>query len=699
MAEGPDQTEISPQVRLLARMRLQRVVFGVLACVLVTGAALGLAAYRRMQSALVEAERATDSARTDVAEGARRIEEMERQRARARDEAEALSRGLGLSCARLAVQEARAGFRDRAAGLVQDSLRYGAPAWLPVAAAASRDNALRFRGSLHPESPIACGHATPDGSRLVVARNVPGACVLEVYDGLDGALVASGSPALAADRQAPIAEALLLSPQGKAFVLAVQGRLFQGEVAGSALKFEELPGPGARVLHMSASVDFGTLLVSRGRDGLFQLSRVGSQWTSKAVPLPGGEARAAAFGGPGEVFAADSKFVYMAGGDAAFAQVADLSFEPESLRITAAGGGMAVCARTSNQIEYFIIETPGLRVRQRLRQDLPARADGSLQLLQDGTALSGVGGGRVLQFRGAQPTEFNLGGYGPTFAAWHAWGMLFGNSQGDVGLRVAGVDAGPGRPLAVLAPQLSARAQPFGFVTSSPDGDRAAWLVGTGLVGLPGASRVWLAGGQIALTAGESTAFLDASVPVAGSLLGAGTGGALLWREGAKLVVARPNGESRPLDCAATNPPDDVAVSADFSAAVLRWQNTLYLTDLRSDPRPLARRGEFNTDLFCLSADGDVLALASGAAIVVRDLGTGSERSLLAASPPRALALLYGGTVVASAEAESLALYEVDGGRELARFSGAVDSLAATPDDALLLVCDGTLRRLGFQGR
>jgi len=699
MAEAPEQPDMPPEMKLLARLRLQRVVFGVLAAALVTGAALGLAAYRRMQTTVREADRAAVSARTDVAESNNRLEDIERQRAAARAEAESLSRALGLANARQAIHEARAGFKDRANELVQDSVRYGAPPWWPIANFAARDGALRFRGSLHPDAPVACGDVTPDGARLAVARNVPGACVVEIYDGTDGSLVGAGAPALAADRLPPLAESLLIDPSGKSLLLAAQNRLFHVEVSSTGLKFTEVQGGGARVQHMSASADFRTVLVCRGRDGLFLLT-TGAQWNIRAVPTPKGDARAACFGGPGEIYLSDGDSLYRAREEGAFLPVVKLAFEPESVCVAPAGGGIALCARRAAEFEYFLLESPGDRVRQRARVELPSRADGALLMLADGTAMTGIGGGRVLEFRPGESTELSLGGYGPNFAGWHPLGMLFGNSHGDIGLRVG--NGAPGMPLALLAPQLVARAHPYGFVTSSPDGDRTAWTLTRGHIPLPGASRVYFAGEQVALTSGDNSSLLGRTAAVPGLLLGAGKGGMLLWRAGekdevgSKLAVARENGQVIELACAAATPPDDVAVAPDLSAAVLRWQGTLFVTDLNSDPRPLGRRGEFSPDLMTISADGGTLAMCSGPAIVVRNLATNAERTLLAGSPPRALALLYAGTVVCSAENESLALYEVDGGRELARFAGTVTSMAATPQDQLLLVCNGKLRRLQF---
>lgn len=703
MAEDPEQPEPSRQMNLLARLRLQRVVFGVLAAVLVTGAALGLAAYRRMQGMVRDADASAESARADVAESSRRIDTLNRQAQRDRAEAETLSRALGLSCARQAVSEARDGFRERAAELVRDSQRYGAPAWWPIAAKAARESTVRFRGSLHPEAPVACGAATPDGGRLVVARNVPGACVVELYDGTDGAMLASGSPALAADKQPPLAEAVLVDPAGQVIWLAAQGRVFRAEQAGNGLAFTEVPGGGARVLHLSASADWHSLLVSRGREGLSVLSRNQQRWEVRPVPMSGRDVRAACFAGPGEIYVGDGAGLFrLREGEQAQPlplplplPLLEFAFEAESLRMTPVAGGVAVTARSAGEIEYLVLESPGDRVRQRTRKQLPARADGALQLLADGTAMTGVGGGRVLVFRPAGESEITLGGYGPSFAAWHESGLLFGNNQGEIGLRLD-ARGGPGRPIALLAPQVTARAQPFGFVTGSPEGDRSVWLLASGHSPLPGASRVFLAGPQVTLTSGEHSSFLGTGTTQPGVLLGAGVGGMLLWRTGAKLVAVRADGSTQPMDCAASTPPDDVAVAANFGAAVLRWQDALFLTDLRGDPRPLVRTPGTSPDLMALAADGLTLALAAGSAVTVRDLAGGTERTLIVGQSPRAIALLYGGSVLAVAEADELVLYEVDGGRELARFAGAVESLAATPGNDLLLVTGGTLRAVEF---
>ena len=695
MAEDPDQIQPSLQAKLVARLRLQRLLFGVLAAVLVTGAALGLSAFRRMQWSLSQAEREAESARADTLAAAARSRDLEQQKEQARQESDAISRALGLASARMAVQESRAGAQDRARELLQDSQRYGAPPWWPLAAHGARETTVRFRGSLHPDAPIACGQVTPDGTRLIVARNVPGACVLELYDAQDGALVASGSPPLAADRAPPLAEALALAADGRRFVLAAQGRLFAGEAAQDSLRFVDINAPGARVTHLGSRPDLSATLVCRGTDGLFLLQS-GAAWTLRTVPVPRGEARAACFGGPGEVYLADSANLYRAREDGPFLPLCELGLEPESVRIGIAGGGIAVAARTPTELEHFILEVPGDRVRMRARHELTGRADGTLQMLADGTVMTGVGAGRALEFRPGRSLERALGGIGLSFAAWHPLGLLFGNAQGELGLRAISGD--PGVSVAALAPQLEAAAQPFGFVTVSPDGDRAAWLPSAPLVPLPGASRVWLAGQRIAYTVGDNSLWLDREGVIPGKLLGAGEGGLLLWRE-TGLWVERSGAAGQALAGGTTAAPDEVCVSANFAAAVLRRQDSLFYTDLRGDPLPIGRRGDSSTDLFSLSADGRHLALVSGAAATVRPAAGGPERALLLESPPRCVALLFDGTVLACALSGALVLYEVQGGRELARFAGAVSSMAATPQNDLLLVCNGVLRKLAFAAR
>ncbi|MBE7490699.1 MAG: hypothetical protein HS108_02885 [Planctomycetes bacterium] len=694
MAQAPEQPELPPQWKLLARLRLQRTVFGVLAAVLVTGAALGLAGYRRMQTQVRQADRDADTARVEQAEIARSLDRSRAETARARAELEAQSRALGLACARLAVAEARAGYPDRAQALVQDSLRHGAPPWWPVAAASAREPVLRLRGSLHPDAPAACGGVTPDGARLVVARNVPGTCVVEFYDGMDGSLVASGSPVLGPGPLVPAAEALLVEPAGRLAVLAAQGRVFAVEESGGMLRFVEIAAAGARVQHLAAAPDWRRLLVCRGRDGLTMLTRTAAGWNETTVSLPRGEARAACFGAGGDLYVADSRALYRARDDQPLVELAALAFEPETVRLGQTGGGVALAARSTLELEYFVLETPGDRVRQRTRRELPARADGVLQLLSDGTALTGVGGGRVLEFGPGRTGERSLGGYGPLFAAWHPLGLVFGNGRGEVGLR-ARDGAAPGMPLAALPPQLEAEAQPFGFVLTGPEGDRAAYLPGRGHLPLAGATRVYLAGTQVAVTTGEQSGVAGGDTFAPGVLLGAGAGGMLLWREGGKLAAVR-DGSTTELRTGHSAPPDDTVVAALFGAALLRWQDAVYRTDLRGDPQRLSPRAGAAVDLMALSADGQSSAVGWGTLVAVRG-PDGAERTVLTAAAPAGIALLYGGTVLASAEPDALVLYEVDGGRELARFTGRVTSLAATPENELLLACDGSLRRLSFR--
>lgn len=694
MVEGPDPSELPPEVRLLARLRMQRLVFGAFAAILVTLAALGMSAYRRMQTGVQLSERQADALRSDLAQSERDNEELEQRRVQLRVESDELSRALGLSSARLAVHEVRAGSRQRARELLQDAMRYGPPLWWPLAAGLAREPALHFETGPSRDAPIACGHATPGGDRLAVARNTPGACVVEVYDGITGSLLASGSPALAADRVAPLAEGLQLRQDGQAVILAAGGRLFLGRVEGGLVSFSDLPAMEGRAVHLWAAPDFKTLLVSCGSAGLTRLDQSAQGWNALALSVPGATVLGACFASPGNVWAVSDQAVFHRLEDGNFAQVCELGIRADAARIGTAGGGMAVVARNGADVEYFVIELPTGTVRHRLRREFSGRPDGNLILLADGAALCGMGGGRTLELRPGEPVERTLGGYGPTFAAWHGQGLVFGNSRGDLSLRVL---EGPGRPLAALATQLTAQAQASGFVTSGPDGDRCALLPGQGVVALNGASRVQITGGQLAWTGGDSTTW-GARAPIPGTLLGGGEGGILLWRGTGKLLAVRQSGPVSELRCPADAPPDDVAVAADFSAALFRWQDALYRSDLRGDPQRLGGHAETSPDLFAISTDGATSAVSTGTTVTVRT-ADGTERNFMTAAAPRGLALLFRGTVLASAEAGSLALYEVDGGRELARYPGVVSSLAATPGDALLLVCPGSLRILEFPRR
>ncbi len=691
MVPSPEPVELPPEVRLLARLRMQRLVFGAFAAILVTAAALGLAAYRRMQFGVVLSERQADGLRAELAQSERQAQELEQRRTQLRQESDDLSRALGLACARLAVAEVRNGSRQRAQALLQDAMRYGPPLWWPLAAGLAREPAVHFETGPNRDAPVACGHATAGGERIAVARNAPGACVVEVYDGNSGALVASGSPALPADRAAPLAEGLQLRQDGQAVILAAAGRLFLGRIEGNLIHFSDLPAMEGRAVQLCAAPDFKMLLVSRGGGGLLRLDQSAQGWNALEMPVPGATVLGACFASPGLIWVVSDKTVLRRTEDGTFVPVCDLSISADSARIGPAGGGMAVVARNGTEIEYFVVELPSGTVRHRLRREFAGRPDGSLILLADGVALSGMGGGRTLELRPGEPAERTLGGYGPTFAAWHGQGLVFGNARGDIGLRVF---EGPGRCLAVLPTQLTAQAQAFGFVTSGPEGDRCALLPGQGVLALTGASRVQITGSELALTRGDSTSW-GSRAPMAGTLLGGGEGGVLLWRGAGRLIVVRQNGPGTELRCVVDSAPDDVAVAADMSAALFRWQDALYRSDLRGDPQRLGGHAESSPDLMAISTDGSTSAVSTGTTVTVRT-SDGTERSLMTATAPQALALLFRGSVLASAESGSLALYEVDGGRELARFAGVVSSMAATPADALLLVCPGSLRILEF---
>lgn len=126
------RSERPPEMQLIARMKLQRVVFGAFAVVLVALFALGLSAYRDMQANVRNAENALEQARQDRGMAEARLRNEGEEHARSRAMLKDAHRKLARAKAVLALHEIRAGRTGRARELIDESRRLGPPAWLPL---------------------------------------------------------------------------------------------------------------------------------------------------------------------------------------------------------------------------------------------------------------------------------------------------------------------------------------------------------------------------------------------------------------------------------------------------------------------------------------------------------------------------------------------------------------------------------------
>lgn len=252
---------------------------------------------------------------------------------------------------------------------------------------------------------------------------------------------------------------------------------------------------------------------------------------------------------------------------------------------------------------------------------------------------------------------------------------------------------GPGRIEARLRAG-TARVSPFGCTVDGA-GVTWTWRPGTEASETPGA--VTLAGREIVTVGVRQINWSARKDAIAGRLMGAAEGVVVLWREPATLAVVWARGELD-LRAPAAQAPDATVIAADGTRALFRFGRDLHSTDLKGDLRPAFARRDEEPGALAVAADGSAMAACWGAAVAVRGVD-GVERRFNAASTPAALALLCGSAVVACAERESLALYEADGGLELARWPAQVRSLAATLDDSLLLVRGGALHVLDLLGK
>jgi hypothetical protein len=249
----PPQTQSTAEDRLMARVFLQRVVFGACALVMVLLFSLGLAAYRQQQQARQAAEdgAATDrQVAADRADFARRLE-LELADARAERDAAAVDsrRALALAYARLAAADLQLGNTESARALVARAATLDGPAWLGLLT-----YRLEADAGAAPGRTLAGEPAKPHGAGLIMRDN--------------GAYTV-----LAGEEWHGPTEALRVVPAGDGVAIAYEGVILTPWA-------ERLPvEPGDR---LAAGFHDGSLLVLRGGGRAEWISRTGT----RALELP-----------------------------------------------------------------------------------------------------------------------------------------------------------------------------------------------------------------------------------------------------------------------------------------------------------------------------------------------------------------------------------------------------------------------------
>jgi hypothetical protein len=682
--------EPSPEEQLFARLKLQRVVFGAFAIVLVCLFAVGLSAYRKMQS---DRDAAIDAKHVETMAAAAAQEDRDKTERDLQAEKGRLGearRELALSKCRLAVHEIRTGNPARAEALLAKARELGPPAWWPLVAHFSREQAVRFEGSDSSASPVIAGDASADMRFVAIAREVVAGVQVEIYGARDGRLVAAYPPQTPGPN--PGAR-LLLNADGTAWYLALAGRAYYG-TGGVVSVVPSGPIAGwdpQAPLDVAADPGLSIVYEAHGERGLVRRSRIEQGWTTEIVALDPAPrvVNAVCVTGAGAVIATDTGILAVdpQGRTRALHEFATV---PGAVALKAGPGVTYAAVLNDRDCELLAL---GDSLLATSRHTMPDEPFAELRFLCDDTPVwLGVAGRAVtMDFQTTQ--EWSLGGR-LSFIERHVSGLVFANRRGEFSVRTQAEFAFTGVPQHLLAPGVEADAQAHGFLLK---GEQTAFIAvqRAGVSMLPQAKRVVLTPKGPAWF--EEFLMLPGGVASreAGSLLaGFADGSVLLFHGQQKLKHVSATGVNEILLPEQRVP--DVVTAAAAPVAALRVSDTVYVWTTHGALEPVASRMQVAPDLTALDAAGKTVAIAYGATIVVRDLRANVERTVAAAQPPRRIALLFGGSVLATIESGQLVLYEVDGGRELMRAGDGVADLDASSDSALNVVAAGRLCELSF---
>ena len=637
----------------MARMKLQRVVFGAFALVLVSLFALGLSAYRHMQRERASAQAGQAEALASAAAARSDLTAADRELQQTRDGLSTTRRELAASHCRMAMVEAAEGNTAHARALLAEARRLGPPSWWPLVAHATNDSAPRFSGS---EGAILAGALSADGRVLGVLRAASEGLELELHATADGRLLRTESM----KGFAPDSARLLLSGDGSQWFAQTPEHVVFGRETGV-----QIVGASPGQIGVIADGDFSAIYEAAGARGLLRRNFATGVEGTVALGLPEANVMAVSVHSGRVSFATDAGlYTLEAEGRAGLA--ATWSGTPQRVALYAAPGATFAALLSGRELELVSVGAGGPPVS--VRYEVPDD-DGDVAFTQDGTALWLGRAGRAVLADFAASHEWSLGGQNLVFVGRHARGLVFANRRGEISLRIVDGAANSGRALAPVAPSFVASVRAHGFVLTAPDGalfvvhnGRAQALEPAGLVALapPGA-----------VVSGERLRLIDGSRSTEeGVLLGAlFDGSAVLYSAPRKLKRVSASGVTErllPNDRA----PDAFVVAADAGIAAFRAGNTVYVTDFVNDAVALTSPFEVAPDLLALEAGGTRLAVAYGPNVVVHNLVDDSLRTLRTAAAPTEIALLFGGSVLVTLESGALVYTEVETGRELLRSAG-----------------------------
>jgi hypothetical protein len=686
-------TDVNPtdvESHLLARLKLQRVIFGGCALVLVTLTVLGISAYRDMQRDVHSARLEQASAEETARERSMRILNLEDDLSASHAGTLEQRRATALEKCRLAAHDLARGDEARAREGLQAALALGAPAWAPLLQHALRAGPPRFSGSAHADAAILCGSISGDRRRLAVVRRLPGGCVLESYDTGNGKLAASCALPAASDAD------VRLDRDGARFAARVGGRLFTGPVAGPASALPPAPGDiadnGVRFMH--ASIGLEAIAVGANTQ---LLSFDGEVYREADLPRDAGRLRAVCPLSDGRLGAICGSRLLVEGdkrGEWDVVQTFGHDSGPATLFSEA--GVLRAATVSVRTVELVSLPLDGSADGQATRHSLPPTPDPwtRIQFLDDGGLFCATTGGAATYMGPGEPEVWEAARGSVVFAALGPHGLICGTDRGEIAVRETTAERLLGFSLLTVPADFEARAEPGGFVLSTPGGNNQVLVAGKWL-SVGNLVRVFPADATIVGSDGDWNILPDGKSLVATDGLPIAawpSGDALLWRAPSSLVLSsRGGGFAKVLP--AQGAPDAVAVAALQQVAALHVGGGIYVVDRGSEPRKVAgpRSGPVR---LALSADGLRLAVAREEVVDVTDVRQPRLRHELRVAA-RAVALLFGGTLLAGIEPGGrLAFYEVETGRQLLAIDADATELCTASDDTLHLIAGNRMRIL-----
>ncbi len=693
---GPEQ--INPgdvEAHLLARLKLQRVVFGACALVLVTLTVLGISAYREMQRDLRDSQSEVAAAEASIKAQSNRSLDLADELQQEKAGADELRRRIALEKCRLAGADIAAGNFELARATLKEAEPLGLPPWAPLLRTYLRPTVSRFSGGPSGEAPVLCGAVSGDALRVAVIRQLKDSCTLEIYGTLDGKFLSQIALPYATD-----AADLALDWAGGRFVARLGGVLYRGATNGPAAPFEPPApdaAPGARFCVMAASTP-DLRWTAAAIDGRIVVYAPDGERVAVHDYPPAGELRALCVNAAGQVAGVFGSWVKLwnAGEWHDVHELEGDSRGPVALLGT--GTGLRVAAMMGPTLAVALLSTDGAREPDIALHTFEPVDWQSVRFLHNGAVLCTGGSGEVALIGVGDPIEKRFSRSKLTFGALGPDGLIYGTPAG-----VLQVLPLPVRDLGIsllkVPEWIEARAEPGGFVLASPGGDVRVFSAGQWHAA-PAMTRVFPTAGAAAgsdgtsiLTPwGERVAVKDAGRVLAG------------WPSGALLTQRQPNELAllsqharREQLAVSPAPVDDVALASSRHVAAVRFGAAVHVCDFmdRPEPRAVAGLNDEVPGAMALSSDGQKLALARGLEVSVLTLNEVQPAAKVAtARQPTAIALLFAGTILAALEDGDLVFYETATGRELMRYDAEASAMAAAADATLHLVAGGELRIL-----